>query len=1337
MKQKQKRDRIQESRLKRKSIIFSLFLILGFVIWGGVVSYVLGNNQECGECDGKMTELTLKYKGNEEALIKVIQKKDKDIVFEDWVEPNEEFSFIGTYKGTLGTEISVYTYLDGDNGCDDDGDDGDDDECNGGEFEIVKIHTSCSQPIEIGMTFGNFEIIAGKSKNGGPLCPPEEENHPPVANNDSVETEKDVDIDIAVLDNDYDPDNNLDPDSLTKISEPMHGTATVSNNQINYLPDNGYIGYDVFHYEICDEKNLCDTAIVTIIINEGPVEENHPPIAENDSVQVLMNNSVEIDVLDNDYDPDENLDRDSLLVIENPSHGLTYVQNNRVTYVPETGYVGEDQFTYEICDDLDLCSTAIGTIYIISLPEENGPPVARNDSAQTEANQDVEIDILDNDYDPDDNLNLNSIRITNAPDFGIVVIENNKAKYTPNNNYVGVDQFNYEICDTEGLCDSAIVTITVTEIPVEENEPPVARNDSVQTQININVEVDVLDNDYDPDGELDLSTLRIVENPSNGLVNISNNKINYTPDNNYTGEDQFTYEICDEEGLCDSAVVAVVVYELPEENEPSVARNDFARVESGQSVEMDVLDNDYDPDDNLDVSSLKIITIPNYGLVVIFEGKVIYYSEEGYVGQDQFTYEICDEEGLCDTAVGTIVVYSIPEENEPPVARNDSTTTLKNTEVEIDVLDNDYDPDGNLDPNSLKIINNPEHGLTAIRGDVVLYTPEGGYVGVDQFNYEICDESDLCVSAIVTVIITDTISLVPPTAQDDLAETRMNRKVKINVMENDLDVDGFLINNSVQVVNNPEDGAIDVEHGYIVYQPDDDYFGEDEFKYEVCDNDGLCDTALVTVKVMSPPESENDAATTNINVSVDIPVLDNDEDPEDELDEDSLKIKTNPSNGNAIIIGDSISYTPDFNFVGTDTFSYEVCDEDDLCDVAQVRVTVQRASVEIETVEEEEEEEEEEVVVTEIPNFFEQEDVLTFGSNQFIRGTQSAVISPQGLIYCTVGELLTVYVEIQAATHAILIDSTTGQEYPLEYDWDLKLWKGEISFDNVGMHKMIIEAWNQLDSYTREINTILVTEPTKIVDEETGNPVPNVIITVYEREEYSKKFNKWNGGAQGQSNPLQVNENGEYSAILKEGEYYFEVEAKGYKKFKSQITKINKKSLVTANIIMEDQSWFGAVFSVFDRFNKNNNFPLSVQDAELPEIRLEQDVEVPTIFAFNEKKEAVNLLEEGELPYVVFAYNKWNTDAEQQINIFEQVAKQHQYEFEFIAISTMDPFNKTRQALSRGEYEIAFYKASNDFYDDYKVISVPEIFLISNNRKLIDSFVGPISIEELKRFLKK
>jgi len=91
----------------------------------------------------------------------------------------------------------------------------------------------------------------------------------------------------------------------------------------------------------------------------------------------------------------------------------------------------------------------------------NTPPVANDDTATTNYETKVTIDVLANDSDADgDNL---TIKTTTTPSHGTVSINNGKVDYTPNNEFSGDDSFEYTISDTNGATATATVTITVKE----------------------------------------------------------------------------------------------------------------------------------------------------------------------------------------------------------------------------------------------------------------------------------------------------------------------------------------------------------------------------------------------------------------------------------------------------------------------------------------------------------------------------------------------------------------------------------------------------------------------------------------------------------------------------------------------------------------------------------------------------------------------------------------------------------------------------------------------------------------------------------------------------------
>ncbi len=128
-----------------------------------------------------------------------------------------------------------------------------------------------------------------------------------------------------------------------------------------------------------------------------------------------------------------------------------------------------------------------------------------------------------------------------------------------------------------------------------------------------------------------------------------------------------------------------------------------------------------------------------------------------------------------------------------------------------------------------------------------------------------------------------------------------------------------------------------------------DFNGTDSFTYEVCDDGtpALCDTAVVNVTVDAvndAPVANDDSATTPEDTPVAIDVTANDTDVDGNLDPTSVTVTSGPANGAVAVdpVTGAVTYTPDADFNGTDSFTYEVCDDGTpvLCDTATVTVTV-------------------------------------------------------------------------------------------------------------------------------------------------------------------------------------------------------------------------------------------------------------------------------------------------------------------------------------------------------------------------------------------------------------
>ncbi|MEX1152036.1 MAG: cadherin-like domain-containing protein, partial [Nitrosopumilaceae archaeon] len=179
---------------------------------------------------------------------------------------------------------------------------------------------------------------------------------------------------------------------------------------------------------------------------------------------------------------------------------------------------------------------------------------------------------------------------------------------------------------------------------------------------------------------------------------------------------------------------------------------------------VNVLANDSDLDVDPIVISSFDTTSTNGGTVTIDDNgtplddtddPLIYTPPTNFNGVDTFTYIISDDNGGFDTATVTVTVTDV---NDLPVANDDSTATPQNTAVPINVLANDFDVDGTINPISVAITSGPLSGTVSVNSITgkVTYNPNTGFVGTVTFVYSVADDDGDIDSATVTVIVTST-----------------------------------------------------------------------------------------------------------------------------------------------------------------------------------------------------------------------------------------------------------------------------------------------------------------------------------------------------------------------------------------------------------------------------------------------------------------------------------------------------------------------------------------------------------------------------------------------------
>jgi Bacterial Ig domain len=541
-------------------------------------------------------------------------------------------------------------------------------------------------------------------------------NDPPLASDDLLFTTEDTAAEISLLANDTDPDDeNL---TLELIENPASGNVEIlPAGRCRYTPSANFSGTDVFTYQISDSSNASSTARVDVTVE--PV--NDSPVASDDSFTTNVGTNASFSPLSNDLDPDG----DSLIlsIVTAPANGSVNVQpDGSILYTPQADFSGSDYFTYSITDSSGDSDAA--SVYVTVAPIATGFK-AVTDALVTSEDSPVTLNILNNDQNPE-NLLLN-LAIHGSPFYGMAQVnQDGGLTYIPNADFNGTDSFTYSLTDAEGNTSIASVNITVSPV----NDFPIAVGDVATTLEDEPVTLQLLANDSDIDNDSLSTSLR--STPANGIVTILlNGQAVYTPNKNFFGTDYFTYEVSDSSDKT-SAEVKISVTPV---NDPPETQDDSVTTAIGESVSINVLNNDVDPEGD-DVSAYLNIAPGNGTVIIHTDGQAVYTPAADFSGSDSFSYRAAD---TSDAASIATVVILVTGENRPPVVTADSVSVPKKSKVVFNVLANDSDPDG--DSLELVEISTPANGTAFIK-DVsgnIEYKPETWFRGADSFTYIVSD----------------------------------------------------------------------------------------------------------------------------------------------------------------------------------------------------------------------------------------------------------------------------------------------------------------------------------------------------------------------------------------------------------------------------------------------------------------------------------------------------------------------------------------------------------------------------------------------------------------------
>ncbi|MEM7790578.1 MAG: Ig-like domain-containing protein, partial [Verrucomicrobiota bacterium] len=726
-------------------------------------------------------------------------------------------------------------------------------------------------------------------------------NDIPVALAQSVEVEEDVVFLLTLSGSDVEGE----PLFYTIVDQPANGVLTGVAPDLTYTPDANFSGSDSFSFTVSDAEATSPPASVEIDV----AAVNDLPVANPDISTTDEDSPVIVPVLSNDGDIDG--DNVSVAAISGEYNGSAVLNpDGTVTFTPDVDFNGEAGFSYQISDTFGL-SEVVGVV--ITVNAVNDRPIATADSAVLNEDGILNSSLSASDVDGDA---LTYNLVSAASQGAVVVNADGSYQYIPNSDFNGSDSFDFTVSDGVEVSDAATVDLTVIAV----NDAPIAVLQSLLLEEDAALPIVLTGSDVD-DNPL---VFAVTVEPSNGTLSGIAPDLTYTPNANFFGIDAFSFTVADAEVISAPAEVSLNVTAV--NDPPTTSEQSFNVQEDAQLVEtLAAFDVEGAP------LSFTLVQSATDGILNFnADGTFTYTPNADFSGFDSFSFNLSD--GVAFTGPVSVQL-AIAAVNDAPVANDDSASVDEDNTVILDVVANDTDVE--TDALSVSSLDSFSNGTAALNPDgTVTFTPDPNYFGVAGFSYTVTDgesTSELASVVVTVVAVNDT-----PRA-NAVAETVAEDQVVTSTLTgSDADGDSLTFSLETASLNGTVDLSVD---GNYTYTPNPDFNGPDTFVFTVSDG-VLTSEAATAVITVQPVNDVPVAAAQSLVFDEDNagPVLLTGSDVDG--DDLSFAISVQPTNGVLSGTAPNLTYAPNQNYFGADTFSFTVADADVVSGTAEITITV-------------------------------------------------------------------------------------------------------------------------------------------------------------------------------------------------------------------------------------------------------------------------------------------------------------------------------------------------------------------------------------------------------------
>ncbi len=583
-----------------------------------------------------------------------------------------------------------------------------------------------------------------------------------------------------------------------------------------------------------------------------------------------------------------------------PAHGLLSGTAPSLSYQPQPNFNGQDSLQFVANDG--LVDSAPQTISIQVTPV-NDPPaaVARTFSGSEDTVVTTTLSGTDVDGDP------LTYRLVTQPANGTLSGVAPDLSYNPRANFNGSDSFSFVAND--GKLDSAPATITLNIAAV--NDPPVAESRNLSTGSGTPLSVQLVASDV----EGSPLTFRITASPVNGTLSGSAPNLTYTPNSGFSGTDQFSFVAND--GVLDSQPATISIA-VAVGNQPPVASAASLTVDEDQSLALTLQASD--PENG--ALTYRITVNPVNGTLSGTPPTLVYQPNANFNGNDRFSFVASDGALDSQPAQVSIVVNAV---NDPPVADSFSLAVAAGRAAPLTLTGSDVEGSAL----SYAVTVQPVHGTLSGTPPALTYTPASAYTGADSLQFTVNDGALTSLPA--------TVSLNVIGGNVPVADAQSLSLLEDATLALTLTGSGGSSRLQYKVTQSPINGTLSGTPPQLSYKPRINFYGSDSMQFIVSDGvlDSLPATISFTVQAVNDaPVVQAISQGIKINTATSVQLLGSD------VDGDTLTYRVTANPGHGVLSGTPpvLTYTPETNFAGSDSFRYLA--NDGSVDSAEATVTI-------------------------------------------------------------------------------------------------------------------------------------------------------------------------------------------------------------------------------------------------------------------------------------------------------------------------------------------------------------------------------------------------------------